>query len=102
MVFHSDTITTTLRLADNSTVPIVLRPTPSGWLSAVLIDGEQIKHCRNGHILINATMHIEKDGYRRCDVCKRMRRARWAKAHRDKQLAYYKRYDLTRRATLRR
>jgi phosphoketolase len=91
MTSPSHDIHTVLRLADNSTVPIVIRPTPHGWMRAVTIDGEPIKRCKRGHVLIGDTRYLRKDGYYRCKVCVRICLKRWYKKHADEHRANCKR-----------
>jgi hypothetical protein len=82
----TQTITTTLRLADDSTAPITIRRRAgcSQW-SAVTIDDKPVKHCKRGHVLIGQAAAKDRNGHLVCKVCKRERDRRWYETHREQK-----------------
>lgn len=80
-------IVTRLRLADGSSVPILLRPTNAAWMKAVTIDGEPVRHCYRGHVILSESTRIDCRGYQRCLICQRMKRrkahAKWYAKNRE-------------------
>lgn len=88
------TVTTVLRLADNTTVPIVLRATRHGWLQAITIDGDPVQHCKRGHLLVRQTIYMRSNGATECRICRRRRNGKKSRA---KSLRYYYRSGKARR-----
>jgi hypothetical protein len=66
------TITTTLRLADDTTAPITIRRRgPCSMWSAVTIDSRPPYICKRGHIIAGTNARTTRNGYQRCHACQR-------------------------------
>ena len=92
-----------LRLADNSTVYVTLKKNGGRGLRLVTSDGQPIRHCKRGHILLAETTYLTQKRGMGCLICRRLKakrkRERDGEKRKKKMRAYWHR---TGQATIRR